>query len=144
MADYNPKTLSITQDGNTYTIRGLTSAEVTKIQNALTSHQDISGKADKTGTVLETTLSRGRKENTTVGTGSIAFGYNVTSSADYSHAEGYATTASGNQSHAEGNSTTASGSQSHAEGVNTTASGNQSHAEGISTTASNANSHSEC
>lgn len=143
MADYNPKTLSITQDGNTYTIRGLTSAEVTKIQNALTSHQDISGKADKTGTVLETTLSRGRKENTTVGTGSIAFGYNVTSSADYSHAEGYATTASGNQSHAEGNSTTASGSQSHAEGVNTTASGNQSHAEGISTTASNASSHAE-
>lgn len=48
----------------------------------------VSGKADKTDTVLDTTLSRGRKANTTVGTASIAFGNDVEAVADYSIAIG--------------------------------------------------------
>ena len=57
------------------------------------SHQDISGKADKTGTVLATTLSRGRKANTTVGEGSIAFGSDVEASDGYAVALGQGTIA---------------------------------------------------
>jgi len=49
---------------------------------------DISGKADKADTVLDTTLSRGRLANSTVGTASFAFGNDVTASAVASHAEG--------------------------------------------------------
>ena len=44
MATIYPKTFSITKNGNTYILRGVTSEELTKIQNALTQHQDISGK----------------------------------------------------------------------------------------------------
>ena len=44
MANIYPKTFSITKNGNTYILRGVTSEELTKIQNALTQHQDISGK----------------------------------------------------------------------------------------------------
>ena len=104
---------------------------------------DLSAKADKTDTVLYTTLSRGRKANTTIGTASFAFGDNVEASGNVSHAEGSATTASGLGSHAEGQVSTASGAQSHAEGAGTTASGVCSHAEGGSTTASGLYSHSE-
>ena len=113
--------------------------------------------ATATDTVLETTLSRGRKANTTVGEKSSAFGNNVTASgknshaegtitiasATDSHAEGYGTTASGNQAHSEGYNTTASGMYSHSEGFNSEASGFVSHAEGNHTTASANNSHSE-
>lgn len=77
----------------------------------------LSNKADKTDTVLLTTLSRGRKANTTVGYSSFAFGDNVTASGEASHAEGTGTVASALQSHAEGYGTTASGEDSHAEGV---------------------------
>lgn len=104
---------------------------------------DISGKADKTDTVLETTLSRGRKPNTTVGNYSFAFGSSIEASGENSHAEGAGTKATGTQSHAEGAGTTASGGQSHAQGSTTTASGVNSHAQGSSTTASGANSHAE-
>jgi len=118
---------------------------------------DISGKADKTDTVLNTTLSRGRKGLTTVADGSFAFGNGVEASGLYSHAEGSSskarnvnahaegdnTTASGLTSHAEGGSTTASGTKSHAEGDTTTASGQTAHAEGTSTTASASYSHAE-
>ena len=45
MATIQTKTLSITHSGNTYVIRGLTAAEVTKLTNAIT-QQDISGKLD--------------------------------------------------------------------------------------------------
>ena len=104
---------------------------------------DVSAKADKTNTILETTLSRGRKANTAVGTGSFAFGNDVEASNQYSHAEGDNTIASGMHSHAEGRSTTASGTAAHAEGYNTTASGSTAHAEGYQTTASETYSHAE-
>ena len=123
-------------------------------------------KADKTDTVLATTLSRGRRAGSTVGVGSIAFGNDNTASNSYSVALGdqsvaigansYAhgkavmsgstmhyTTASGDTSHAEGSGTLASGTSSHAEGSLSTASGNYAHAEGLRTTASGANSHVE-
>ena len=105
--------------------------------------QSASGKADKSNTVLDTTLSRGRKENTTTGTASFAFGYNVTSSNDYSFAIGYTTTASGKKTFAEGTQTTASGESSHAEGNNSTASGKYAHSEGNGSTASGFASHAE-
>lgn len=102
---------------------------------------DISGKADKADTVLTTTLSRGRKASTSVGTRSFAFGDNVTASGTDSYAQGSNTTASEEQAHAEGRYTTANGYYSHAEGNYTTASGMASHAEGTVTTATHANQH---
>ena len=104
---------------------------------------ELGTKADKTDTVLNTTLSRGRKENTTVGQYSIAFGYDAEASGALSQAVGLYPTASGVASHAEGNSTTASGEHSHAEGSGSTASGVRSHAEGYSTVATGPNSHTE-
>ena len=118
---------------------------------------DVSLKADKDNTVITGSLSLGRKAGTTVGTGSVALGSNVTASSSYSyaegtdttaseyqaHAEGYNTVASGVQSHAEGSSSIASGAMSHAEGQRSNASGPQSHAEGNDTIASGAGSHAE-
>lgn len=104
---------------------------------------DISGKADKADTVLDTTLSRGRVENSTVGAASFAFGTVVIASAPNAHAEGSSTIASNNQAHAEGGGTVASGANSHAEGASTTASGSNAHSEGAGTTASGYQSHSE-
>ena len=109
----------------------------------VSSSADVSNKADKADTVLDTTLSRGRKENTTVGTGSFAFGLNLEASGTGSHAEGMLSIASGNYSHAEGRETTANGANSHAEGRNTTASSASSHAEGNYSTASGKYSHAE-
>lgn len=108
-----------------------------------TTQIDISNKADKADTVLDTTLSRGRKANTTVGTGSFAFGDTVEASAKYSHAEGAGTTASGDYAHVEGQGNTASNTNAHAEGAGTTASGQNSHAEGASTNAIGHQSHAE-
>lgn len=88
-------------------------------------------------------LSINRKDNTTVGTDSVAVGYDCEASGLYSFAEGQETVASGPESHAEGRNTTASGGDSHAEGLLTTASGIQSHAEGDYTIASGDHSHSE-
>ena len=105
--------------------------------------EDIDSKADKRDTVLETTLSRGRKAGTTAGVGSFAFGSTVIASAQYSHAEGNVTEASGIASHAEGSLTVASGQMSHAEGGQTVASGNGSHAEGAVTQAIGTASHAE-
>ena len=110
-------------------------------------YQDLSvqmnAKANKADTVLDTTLSRGRKANTTVGTGSFAFGNNVEASGNYSHAEGSNTTASGECSHAEGYYTTADGTYAHAEGHYSVASGDISHAEGFLSTASGNCTHAE-
>ena len=108
-----------------------------------TTQIDLSTKADKADTVLDTTLSRGRKANTTVGTGSFAFGRDVEASGVYSHAEGNGTKAQSDYAHAEGSDTTASGTKSHAEGSNTTAAGSYDHAEGYSTSASEVASHAE-
>ena len=118
---------------------------------------DLSGYATKADTVLDTSLSRGRKENTTIGLASIAFGINVeasggysvalgmlsTASANYAKAEGNRTNASGQAAHAEGSRSIASGTNSHAEGTGTTASAEASHSEGTSTIASGTGSHSE-
>ncbi len=97
----------------------------------------------KTDTILDTTLSRGRKESTTVGASSFAFGDNVQASGLVSHAEGRGTTASGELAHAEGNYAKAYGFASHAEGNYTEASGNSSHVEGYGTVASGELSHAE-
>lgn len=118
---------------------------------------ELDGKADKNNPTFTGSVSLGRKENTTVGTASSAFGYRVEASGNYSHAEGqsskasapsshaegYTTKATGEKSHAEGSETTASGSASHAEGLNATASGSTSHAEGNNSTASGNGSHAE-
>ena len=111
--------------------------------NKVATETQVSAKADKADTVLDTTLSRGRKEDTTLGVGSFAFGYQVTASGNYSHAECQESTASGMYSHAEGNNTTASGTASHAEGYYTQASGLYSHAEGCATVAYGNYSHAE-
>ena len=108
-----------------------------------TTQIDLSSKADKADTVLDTTLSRGREPNTTVGTASFAFGVDVEASAYASHAEGAFTTASGAQAHAEGYTSYAIGSSSHAEGYETSADGNSSHAEGSNTSSSGLSSHAE-
>ena len=84
---------------------------------------DLSLKADKTDTILDTTLSRGRSANTTIGNGSFAFGNNVEASGAYSHAEGYATQAVGRITHVEGRGTQATGDYSHAQGQYTIAAG---------------------
>lgn len=86
-------------------------------------------------------VSMGRKEGSTVGSCSFAFGKSVEASYSCSHAEGSNTKASGPYCHAEGYFTTASDYSSHAEGANTKASRGSSHAEGFYTTASNFASH---
>ena len=63
---------------------------------------DMSGKADKSGTVLDTTLSRGRKSGTTVGSQSMAFGDNVEASGTDSVAFGRNTIAKGQMQHVFG------------------------------------------
>lgn len=115
---------------------------------------DASLKADKRDTILETTLSRGRKANTNVGAASVAFGVNIEASGDYSQAFGQNTKASGGYAHAEGNGTKAQGNYSHAEGLGGTftkngnayisgAFGDRSHSEGNTTRADGTASHSE-
>ena len=104
---------------------------------------ELGTKADKTDTVLNTTLSRGRKANSTVGQYSVAFGHDAEASGALSQAIGLYPTASGVAAHAEGNSTTASGEHSHAEGSLSAAYGVRSHAEGYGTVATGPNSHAE-
>ena len=96
----------------------------------------LGDKADKTDTVLLTTLSMGRKANTTVGTNSTALGEGVTASGSYSFGTGSQTNSTGAFTFAEGYGTTAFGNCAHAEGRNTTANGNYSHSEGYYTNAS--------
>jgi trimeric autotransporter adhesin len=79
-------------------------------------------------------------DNATVGSYSLATGYNTTASGGYSTAMGFNTTASGDYSTAMGSTTTASGATSTTMGYTTTASGPTSTAMGSSTTASGARS----
>lgn len=144
----------------------------TAIEDYLTSHQDITGKADKNNTILTGSLSLGRKTSTSVGTSSVALGIDTTASGTASHAEGYYTVASGDYSHAEGERTAetatvtidgtsytvgaldhgahvegkdciAAYSQAHAEGYQCYALHYQAHAEGELTKASGDDSHAE-
>lgn len=145
-------------------------------QDLLKSMEEIARTLNKkmayTNPVGTGSLSIGRKNNTTIGTNSVAVGSETTASGYYSyaegcntqattdtsatttattstntgyaaHAEGYGTVASGAVSHAEGNGTKSSGSYSHSEGCGTVASGHYSHAEGYNTTASGIASHAE-
>lgn len=75
--------------------------------------QDISGKADKTDTVLTSTLSRDRNPNYPAGDGSVAFGTRPTASGGYSQAFGYWTKASGLYASAFGNNTEANHRSQH-------------------------------
>ena len=74
------------------------------------------GKADKADTVLTTTLSRGRKSNTAVGEGSLAFGNDVEASGKFASATGTKTVASGEGARAEGYGTNANLNYMHATG----------------------------
>lgn len=108
-----------------------------------TARSGLNSKADIDSPAFTSSISMGRKAETTIGTNSVATGTGVTASGNYSHAEGSGTTASGANSHAEGYYSTASGLNSRAEGDYTTASGIDSHAEGDSTVASGNYSHTE-
>ena len=84
-----------------------------KASDFLTSHQDISGKADKTDTVLLTTLSRGRATGTGVGTGSFVFGHNLAAIGDYSFAIGGNNIARGSITFVGGRDNIAYGDETH-------------------------------
>lgn len=129
-----------TREAATKIVAG-TNMTSTYSSGTLTLKANQTDKADKTDTVLETTLSRGRASGSTVGAGSIAFGSGATASGGYSQAVGQNPTASGSMSHAEGDHTTASASCAHAEGSYTSAQGYYSHAEGINTVASGTATH---
>jgi hypothetical protein len=73
-------------------------------------------KADKRNTVLETSLSRGRKEGTIIPDTSFAFGNNVEASNGLSFAIGTMTQATGYCSVAEGRTTIASSNYQHVAG----------------------------
>ena len=99
-------------------------------------------KADKADTVLETTLSRGRIEGSTIGEASFAFGNDVIAAGPYSHAEGYGTENYGYAAHTEGYGTKVIYSCGHAEGLNTYAYV-YAHSEGSSTFTGNNGAHAE-
>lgn len=91
----------------------------------------FASKADKTDTVLNTTLSRGRTPNSTVGDGSIAFGNMVQASGSQSVGFGSFIEAKGNQSFAHGYEVVARGARSSAGGYGTIAQGANSSVSGM-------------
>jgi len=95
---------------------------------------DTSIYATKADTVLDTTLSRGRKKDTTIGEGSFAFGSNVEASGANSFAIGNYATAKGESSYARGTYAKALGNNSSAEGSYIHALAASSHAEGGAST----------
>ena len=117
---YSHDTVYVDTDGCLY-------SNSTKVSVEGHNHDDKMDKTNPTGTG---SLSLNRKASTTVGSHSVAEGYNTEASGKYSHAEGAETIASAQAAHAEGTNTTASNNHSHAEGIYTTASGFASHAEG--------------
>lgn len=122
----------------------VTSSDNGKVLEVVSGDWDLgSVKAPVDSPVFTTSISLGRKANTTVGEYSSAIGRDVEASGLRSHAEGDGSKATNNQAHAENNETTASGKFSHAEGDHTTASGQSSHAECLRTTASGDNAHAE-
>ena len=97
----------------------------------------LNTKADKSDTTLDTTLSRGRKDNTDVGSASLAFGVNTEASGYYSVALGLNTTAESQGAYAEGKGTVAH-YIAHAEGENSQALNSWSHAQNLATQAKGA------
>lgn len=123
--------------------KGLSTNDYTTAEKEKLAGIDMSTKADKTDTVLNTTLSRGRKSGSTVGANSIAFGLNATASGEQSTALGSNASASGKNSFAGGSYSNADGFASFALGASCNANGAQSHAEGNTTTANGYASHAE-
>ena len=132
----NAGTATKLQNGRTITI-GNTGKTFDGSANVSWSLSEIG--IDTDNLVITNSISMGRTEDTTIGAGSTAVGYDVTASGECSHAEGANNTASGEASHAEGGLTEASGTFSHVEGFLSEASGQCSHAEGCGTVAA-----SEC
>ena len=144
MADITVKKLTIGNGEDSYTLDTTKFVEMDEHGHVpVETIPSDDTKADKANTVLTTTLSRGRKNNTTVGAASFAFGEEVEASFDNTHAEGYYTRATRRNAHAEGDSTIAENESSHAEGYHTQASGSYSHAEGNSTQAGDGATHAE-
>lgn len=79
---------------------------------------DLSEYAKKRDTILDTTLSMGRKAGTTIGFRSTALGYNVEAAGEYSFAEGQDTRISwvATAAHAEGIGTEAHSDYQHVQG----------------------------
>ena len=93
----------------------------------LATSTDLSNKMDKTNPTGTGSLSLNRLAGSTVGTNSVAIGYNTTASGEYSYAGGSYTIASGVLSHTEGYHATGSGLYSHVEGLYTTANHKSQH-----------------
>ena len=112
-------------------------------QGLATFGSTFGAKMDKANPTGSGSLSLNRASGSTVGSYSVAEGYNNTASGNYgSHAEGANTQATASASHSEGNSTKSKGSASHAEGYQTEASGDYgSHAEGYLTIANHLGQH---
>jgi hypothetical protein len=100
------------------------------IANIEVGNVDLSDYVTKENPIMTGSLSLNRKADTTIGSNSIAIGWQTTASGKCSYAEGFVTTASGYISHAEGAYATASGKGSHAEGLHTKASGEDQHVQG--------------
>jgi len=118
----------------------VTSAEKTKIANALTEEIYNAGKTIPAGTTYVVDgVTYTVENNAEVFNNYTA---NIVASG-YSHAEGNHAYALGGNSHAEGGYTKATALSAHSEGGDTTASGVYSHAEGRYSVASGARSHAE-
>ena len=115
--------------------RFLDATGVTHLWNSIISK--LNTKADKSDTTLDTTLSRGRKDNTSVGSASLAFGVDTEASGYYSVALGLNTTAESQGAYAEGKGTVAH-YIAHAEGENSQALNSWSHAQNLATQAKGA------
>lgn len=102
-----------------------------------------SNKMDYSNPTGTGSLSINRKSGTSIGTNSIAIGYNTEASGLGAFSEGRDTSSSGNYAHAEGRETQATHNQTHAEGYQTKAKGNSSHAEGYQTSSNGFASHAE-
>ena len=113
----------------------------TSVVEGLPGAEDLNTKASTASPVFTGSISLGRKASTTVGTNSLAMGYNTTASGNYSQAMGDSTTASGGNSHAEGYGTSAAELAAHAEGYTTKAQGRYSHSENIYTIANGYSTH---
>ena len=94
-------------------------------------------KMDKVNPTGSGSLSINRLKDSTVGTNSVALGFNNIASGSASYAEGNTTISTGITTHAEGHGTTASGDYSHAEGYATAVSGKYAHVGGVSSTITN-------
>ena len=146
----NSDLISDTNQNNKF----VTSAEKTKIANALTEEVYNAGKTVPRGTAytidgrtytvgVNAEIFGDYQTNKAIGIYSHSEGSGTTAKGSYSHAEGSGTSANNDNSHAEGYATVSNAINSHAEGNETYAVGNNSHSEGYKTTAVGNSSHSE-